>query len=271
MRSKLPVIGGAAALLAGVGIIAAIWSNGTKNSTACAPFKHAPVPAAAQKELAGYAGRIEHANEHSRGGTRDEWWDDPVTGTRRQLAFDAHGRIESVFSTIIRGRVERTVWVLYPGRTWISDQHRLPFLLPRVENDAATRAQYYRDKVANGTASVLGREVIGGHETLHLREIVHPPAPQLLTGMPVPRSLHFPTFRNDAWVDPLTYLPVRTSFSAGGGGAVTDETWLPRTPANIAKTKLVIPAGFKHEVPQQGRATGGFSRSFSETVRCRQS
>ena len=266
MRSKLPVIGGVAALLAAAGVIAAIWSNGTKNSAACVPFKHAPVPAAAQQELAAYAGRIEHSSEHSRGGTHDESWADPLTGMRRQVAYDAHGRLQNVFGTTTDGSVQRTAWVLYSGRIWMSYQHQLPFRSPHVENDAAVRAQSYRDKVANGIASVLGREVIGGRETLHLREIVHPPAPQFPKGIPVPPSARFPTFRDDAWVDPFTYLPVRTSFLTGSGGAVTDETWLPRTPANIAKTKLVIPPGFKHIVPNQGSGTT-FSTSAT-SLRC---
>jgi hypothetical protein len=173
-----------------------------------------------------------------------------------------------VFGTTTRGSLQRTVWVLYSGHIWMSTQHRLPFRSSHAENDAAVRAQSYRDKVANGIASVLGREVIDGRKTLHLQEIIRPPAPQFPKGIPVPPGGRFPSFRNDAWVDPFTYLPVRTSFSAGSGGAVTDETWLPRTPANIGKTKIVIPPGFKHIVPNQGSGTTFSSSSVRLNSRC---
>jgi hypothetical protein len=257
VRSKLPLISGVAILLAATGVIAAVWSNGTNNSAACTPYIHAPVPVAAMKALASYAGRIEHDNEDSRDGTRDEWWFDPLTGSRRQIAFDSRGRITQEFGTTIHGGVERNVWVLYDGRTWTSDQQTLTFRVPHVVNDAARIAQDYRDKVANGRATIIGREVLGGRETLHLREIQHLPPPPVPKGMRLPKSIRFPTsFRIDAWVDPLTYVPVRTRAT----GSVTDESWLPRTPTNIAKTKVVIPPGFKHPVPQEGH----FSSSFVE-------
>ena len=61
-----------------------------------------------------------------------------------------------------------------------------------------------------------------------------------------------PAFTVDTWVDPLTYLTVRSRFGGQSNPTITDETWLPRTPANLAKTKLIIPPGFKRSVPQQG-------------------
>jgi hypothetical protein len=261
VRSKLPVISAAAALLAGVGIIAAIWSNGTNTSAACAPYIHAPVPAAAQKELAAYSGRIEHAIEHSGDRTRDEWWNDPVTGSRRQVAFDAHGRIESVFGTTVSANGERSVWVLYPAHNWTVDVHRLPFPRPAAGNAAARIAQANRDKVANRKATIVGRESIDGRQTLHLRETIHLPTPHPPKGFPLPKGFKIPptpAFTLDTWVDPLTYLTVRSRYGGQSNSSITDESWLPRTQANIAKTKVVIPAGFKHDIPQQGTAIGTF-------------
>jgi hypothetical protein len=262
VRSKLPVIGGVAALLAGAGVLALIWSNGTDTSAACPPRTHAPVPAAAKKALAGYSGRIIHDVEHStRDRTRDEWWDDPLTGRRRQIAFDRNGRLESEFVTTISGGVERSVWVLYPAHSVLITRHPFPARYQRHSSGAAGIAQINRDKVANGTATIVDRETIGGRETLHLRETIHPaPPPTDTFGVPLlPKNFRFsatPQFNIDTWVDPLTYLPVRTRVGAGGGSTITDETWLPRTPANIAKTKLVIPAGFKRVTPQHGSGFG---------------
>jgi hypothetical protein len=256
------MIGGVTALLAGVGIIAAIWSNGTKNSAACAPYIHAPVPTAAKKVLAGYAGRIQHDDEHSRDGTRDVSWEDPVTGSRRQVAYDAQGQIESVFGTTMSANVTRSVWILYPAHNWTVDVHRLPFPRPAAGNDAARIAQANRDKVANRKATIVGRESIDGRQTLHLRETIHLPTPQPPRGFPLPKGFQIPptpAFTVDTWVDPLTYLTVRSSYGGQTNSSITDETWLPRTPANIARTKVVIPPGFKHEIPQQGTASGFIS------------
>jgi hypothetical protein len=271
VRSKLPLIGGAAALLAGVGIIAAIWSNGTTHSAACPPV-HAPVPAAAQKALAAYTGRIEHDIEHSGDGTRDEWWDDAITGQRRQIAWDRNGRVESEFVTMTSGGVQRSAWVLYPARTVTITNERFPTVLQRNGSQtAANIAQINRDMVANGRATIVGREEIDGRQTLHLRQTIHPAVPPAPAGMPLPKGFHIPrmpAFKVDTWVDPLTYLTVRTRVGEPSGASFRDESWLLRTPANIAKTKLVIPPGFKHVVPQQGHfdyATGFI------TIRCRQS
>src|SRR5439155_12405637 len=74
-----------------------------------------------------------------------------------------------------------------------------------------------------------------GHETLKLHETLAARA--------------FPRMQMDTWVDRLTYVPVRTRTAIHGHWLQTDSTWLPRTPANVAKTKLVIPRGFRREFP----------------------
>ena len=259
MRSKLPVIGGALALLAGREIIAAICANATKQSASCAPV-HAPVPAAAKTALAAYTGRIEHDIEHSGDGTRDEWWDDAVTGQRRQIAWDRNGRVESEFVTTTSGGVQRSAWALYSAHTVRITTERFPIVLQRNGSQAAANiAQINRDLVANGNATVVGREKIDGRQTVHLRETIHPAMPPAPTGMPLPNGFHIPrmpAFNVDTWVDPLTYLTVRVRVGEPAGASVRDETWLSRTPANIAKTKLVVPRGFKRVVP---RVAHGFA------------
>jgi hypothetical protein len=77
--------------------------------------------------------------------------------------------------------------------------------------------------------------------------------------MPLPKGFHIPrmpAFNVDTWVDPLTYLTVRVRVDEPAGASVRDETWLSRTPANIAKTKLVVSHGFKRVVPHAGRGFG---------------
>jgi len=46
------------------------------------------------------------------------------------------------------------------------------------------------------------------------------------------------------WVDPATYLPVRTLSDDGGVKIQVDYGFLPPTPANMAKLKATIPPGF---------------------------
>jgi hypothetical protein len=234
----------------------AIWSNGTKQSAACAPV-HAPVPTGAKNALSAYAGRIEHDIEHSGDGSRDEWWDDAITGQRRQIAWDRNGRIESEFVTTTSGAVQRSAWVLYPAHTVTITSERFPIVLQRNGSQtAANIAQINRDLVANGTATIVGRNDIDGRQTLHLRQTIHPTTPPAPTGMPLPKGFHMPrmpAFNVDTWVDPLTYLTVRVRVDEPAGASVRDETWLSRTPANLEKTKLVIPRGFKRVVPHQGR------------------
>ena len=51
------------------------------------------------------------------------------------------------------------------------------------------------------------------------------------------------------WVDPSSYLPVRSVISLGPGGArTTSYEWLSPTPANLARLKLAVPAGYQ-QVP----------------------
>ena len=63
-------------------------------------------------------------------------------------------------------------------------------------------------------------------------------------------GIHFTVY-----VNPATYLPVRVAGSTtsyGGGAArftystVTNIQWLPATAANVAKTLVTIPHGFRH-------------------------
>jgi hypothetical protein len=49
------------------------------------------------------------------------------------------------------------------------------------------------------------------------------------------------------WVNAQTYLPIRLVIGVGGGGqgiAVQDFRYLPPTPANLARLRVPIPAGY---------------------------
>jgi hypothetical protein len=53
------------------------------------------------------------------------------------------------------------------------------------------------------------------------------------------------------WVDPVTYLPLQTLAAQPGYTNKVDYGFLPPTPANIAKLKVTIPAGFTRTPTQK--------------------
>jgi hypothetical protein len=101
-----------------------------------------------------------------------------------------------------------------------------------------------------GDATVTGRVWINGVHTIRIAG--RPVRARLPKGMvkQTTTSVQFTLY-----VDPATYLPVRLSGSTAsfGGGAprytystVTNIQWLPPTAANIARSIVTIPPGFKH-------------------------
>ena len=107
--------------------------------------------------------------------------------------------------------------------------------------------------LACGAATVTGHAWIGGLKTVRI------------TGSPVTeklspgeaRAIHEKWLRSQwtLYVNPNTYLPVRLSasnYTYGGpmpgyySTGVTDIRWLRPTAANIAKTLVTIPPGFRH-------------------------
>jgi hypothetical protein len=188
---------------------------------------------------------------------------DPLTGHTRYVIYE-RGRLTLAYGTVPVDRAPRSVWVDYHGRTWTST--KLPALVKTTVNAAAEEAQVTRDKVARGKAAIVGDQVVDGRKALQLHETVHPPAPKTVTagGIGVPRTVQVPqlTFQVDTWVDPLTYVTLRTRFTVRGHSSVSDETWLPRTPANVAAARIIIPDGFDHLQTHGNVLRANFSESF---------
>jgi hypothetical protein len=106
--------------------------------------------------------------------------------------------------------------------------------------------------LACGAASVTGHVRIHGRETTKITG--KPVTVRLPGGEARAVGAQWATVRWTLYVNPTTYLPVRTygSTETFGGPArtwisssVTDIQWLPPTAANIAKTLVTIPAGFR--------------------------
>jgi len=184
------------------------------------PIAHAPVPPEAQAALDAYAGHIEHEIGSGDTGKRSETWLDPATGRGRVLILRLRAPLTRPIEAVATVRVgddEETSYVNYAEETFTSRRHPA-WCPPPPANLAAERAQRIRDAIANGVFT------ISDHSTLRGRDV-----------------LEFRGAHSHAWVDPLTYLPLRTVVVYSSH----DEYWLQRTPRNIAKTVLRVPAGFK--------------------------
>src|SRR6185437_10225528 len=94
-------------------------------------------------------------------------------------------------------------------------------------------------------------------------ETIRLPAPRVPNGARVPKALRQPRILHvDTWVDALTYLPVRTRTNDGFSWSVSDTAWLPRTAANVARTRVVIPRGFTR-VKTHGNGFTEYTHSIS--------
>ncbi len=82
---------------------------------------------------------------------------------------------------------------------------------------------FIRSQLACGAYTVAGRQMVDGIDTIKI------------TGASSPFTF---------WVNPVNYLPVRANL----GQRQTDFHWLAPTPANLARLKVAVPAGFR-QVP----------------------
>ena len=252
---------------------------------ACVPVP--PLSAAAKQTLAAEAAWIEAQSSVARDGTRSQTWSDPLSGRFRQLSRGFGGKIQLEF--VMTGA--RSVWVFYDDHRWTSQ------IEPQTSgatpgNSPAGVAHRYRELIAGGEAKVLGPATIDGVATLHLRQFqtVLPPnlaqlekglrkqiAREFPKGETIPKKLYrIPAgtlkamhLQLDIWVDAATYLPLRIRTVANRRFSQTEaDDWLPRTVANLAKLKVVIPAGFDRQ-RQTGQAVGFDSWSLDTSSRVR--
>jgi hypothetical protein len=87
-----------------------------------------------------------------------------------------------------------------------------------------------RTDLKNGLYVIVGQEQVDGRDAVHLR--YNPPP-----GEPAHAQL---------WVDPQSFLPLKWIGDKGVPVATTFE-WLPRTPENLARIALPVPAGFTEQ------------------------
>jgi len=115
------------------------------------------------------------------------------------------------------------IFVQYGNRTW-SDTTTLV-----ATQTPAASLQELRESIATGDFTAPRKTELNGQTVLEL-------------------TAHYKDAGKESeqtvWVDPATYLPVRTLSDNAGIKIQVDYGFLPPTPANMAKLKATIPPGF---------------------------
>lgn len=180
----------------------------------------------------------------SSGSTRlDEW----SYGQRAKFStFTAGGTLGTVSGWDTSGKQATFTGVDYQHKTWWA--RTTPALTPfpgRSGCAAATLAD--RDILGldrGDVAASLRTALRCGDYTLGRTELVD--GVKVLELMPAPAAHGF--MNVTFWVDPATYLPVRSVSTLpaqpAAGAIQVDFRWLPPTTANVAKLAVTIPPGF---------------------------
>jgi outer membrane lipoprotein-sorting protein len=115
------------------------------------------------------------------------------------------------------------IYVQYGNRTW-SDTTALV-----ASQSPAASLQELRESIATGDFTAARKTELNGQAVLEL-------------------TAHYKDAGKESeqtvWVDPATYLPVRTLSDEAGIKIQVDYGFLPPTPANMAELKATIPPGF---------------------------
>jgi hypothetical protein len=178
-----------------------------------------------------------------------EAWLDPADGRNRADTYDGAGR--RTYTEVFRGG--ENITVDYTHRTWWTERSG-----PR-QNSAYLSPETIRFWVGNGTLRAAGLDRVNGHDAVHFQTtdmtFAAPatstsPSPSRGPLLGGPSSSRVPLF--DLWVDGATYLPFRLNQNFAKGQAnVTDYSWLPRSPANLAPLAFTPPTGYT-KIPDPG-------------------
>jgi hypothetical protein len=147
-------------------------------------------------------------------GQVNQIWVDLVTGnlyrfddTRQVWIAVSHGT-----ATMTEVDKQRHTW----SRTVYQDAKS-------IERALDNRAASVRSELKNGHFTLVGHDTIAGIDTLHL---------------------HTDADREDIWVDATTFRTIRETVAVAPGPITVDFQWLDRTPDQLARFTVTIPAGY---------------------------
>ena len=165
---------------------------------------------------------------------------DPVTGTTRSVVSGAGDKVTYWIQTRVSGNEDqwRTTYVDYTKHTWWTkathsgqlgdDTSSLPVLSAQTPPAQISRA------LASGLLRIGLKGKVNGHAAV---ELVY--AGKLAAKADAVRY----------WVDATTFEPIRIVFPPFTAASTITESWMPKSPANVAQTdKPQVPAGFR-QVP----------------------
>jgi hypothetical protein len=170
-------------------------------------------------------------------------WTDSDTGYNTDYITE-NGRVISASRYPIT-RAGRTLDIDYVTRTWAAGHQPAMRInpdatdktgAPRVDTVAGIKAAVQRSDV-----SVLGDGTVDGRAATHIRFVY--------------RSKDDPgasAVEGDAWFDSQTFAPLRASttyVSPGSASTTISTSFLTRTAANVARTRLTVPDGFRQVAP----------------------
>ena len=202
--------------------------------------------AASQQHLVEYARSVDLSTEARATNLHELSWAYGIEFTssagmdRREVIND--GTLQAQYATTWRhGRLTTTA-VEYQTRTW--DQRSGPYAsVPPPTGCATASPSDYYPFLQWGLRCVhflkiAGRATVDGVQTIKIVSVARGPEPLTL----------------EFWVNPQTYLPVRTLLDSQASFPVvdrvdeqTDYKWLAPTAANLANLVIRIPAGFKRD------------------------
>jgi len=145
-----------------------------------------------------------------------------------------------------------TITINYRDRTWSTATYPWGYVTPPdtpgpLPQTTAQAADALRAAISAGSMTEAGPADVDGQRAIHL-----------VQGSAQAGEI-------DMWVDPATYLPIRTIETAPGESAASDRairddyTWLPDTAANLSLLTPAgaIPAGFTQVRPGSGSGRNG--------------
>lgn len=145
----------------------------------------------------------------------------PGEKTDSELIFTEPGGTQS--GSAMTPVTTQVIDVQYGNRTWSDTTAQVA-----VQTETAS-LQALREAIANGQLTVVGTTELNGQTVLELTTRFKDAGK---AGLQI------------WWVNPATYLPVRTLSIQSGVTIQVDYGFLPPTFANIAKLKVTIPPGF---------------------------